>query len=73
MAMLGRPPRESDPIAESAIPASEFAKHVGSYRNGAATLQIAERDGKLFFRSMELRKGEGGWLIMKSADGSVSA
>jgi CubicO group peptidase (beta-lactamase class C family) len=72
MAMLGRPLRENTPVAESAIPASEFAKYVGTYRNGASTLEIVERDGKLFFRNMELRKGEAGWLIMKSADGRTA-
>lgn len=72
MEMLGGPPPESSDVAESAIPASEFAKYVGSYRNGETIMQIVERDGKLFFRSMELRKGEGGWLIVKSADGKTA-
>jgi len=72
MQLLGGPPPESSELAESAIPASEFAKYVGSYRNGETTMQIVERDGKLFFRSMELRKGEGGWLIVKSADGKTA-
>jgi CubicO group peptidase (beta-lactamase class C family) len=72
MAMLGGPPHESSPVVESAIPASEFAKYAGKYRNASTTWEIVERDGKLFFRSMELRKGEGGWLIMKSADGRTA-
>jgi CubicO group peptidase (beta-lactamase class C family) len=57
MAMLAVPHRESA-AEESTIPAKEFAKYVGSYRNGDATTQITERDGKLFYRSMELRQGE---------------
>jgi CubicO group peptidase (beta-lactamase class C family) len=72
MEMLGGPPLESTDRAESAIPASEFAKYVGSYRNGESTMRIEERDGKLFYRSMELRHGEGGWLIMKTADGKTA-
>lgn len=72
MAMLGEPPRERNSVEESIIPASEFAKYKGTYRNGAASMQIIERDGKLYFRSMELRKGDGGWLIMKSADGKTT-
>jgi CubicO group peptidase (beta-lactamase class C family) len=71
MEMLGEPPAGNTDARESAIPASEFAKYAGSYRNGDSRLQIVERDGKLFFRSSELRKGEGGWLIMKSADGKT--
>jgi len=69
MAMLGRPARENTPVTESAIPAGEFAKYVGTYRNGATTTQIVERDGKLFVRATEVWKGEGGWLILKNADG----
>lgn len=71
-AMLGEPRREIVNTQESAIPASEFAKYAGTYRNGAATIQIVESEGKLRYRSMELRKGEGGWLIMKSADGRTA-
>jgi CubicO group peptidase (beta-lactamase class C family) len=70
--MLGGPAPENSDSAESAIPASEFAKYVGSYRNGETTLQIVERDGKLFFQSMEVRKGDGGWLIVKGADGKTA-
>jgi hypothetical protein len=73
MDMLGRPLPESNTVQESVIPASEFAKYKGTYRNGEATIQIAERDGKLFYRSMEVRKGEGGWLIVKNADGRTVA
>jgi hypothetical protein len=72
MAMLGEPPRERINVEESTIPAAEFAKYKGTYRNGAASIQIIERDGKLYYRSMELRKGEGGWLIMKTADGRTA-
>jgi CubicO group peptidase (beta-lactamase class C family) len=43
--MLGGPPLENDDVAESVIPASEFGKYVGSYRNGETTIQIEERDG----------------------------
>jgi len=69
--MLGGPQPEKGNVAETAIPVSEFGKYVGSYRNGDSTIKIDERDGKLFFRSMELRKGEGGWLIAKAADGKT--
>jgi CubicO group peptidase (beta-lactamase class C family) len=78
--MLGGPLPEKDDVAESVIPASEFAMYVGSYRNGETTMQIAERDGKLFFRLTaglmkmdgELRKGEAGRLIVKGADGKTA-
>jgi CubicO group peptidase (beta-lactamase class C family) len=72
MAMLGGAPPENADVAKSALPASEFAKYVGSYRNGETTMQIVERGGKLFFRSMELWEGEGGWLITKTADGKTA-
>lgn len=72
MTMLGEPPREPNSVKESIIPPSEFAKYKGTYRNGAAAMQIIEREGKLYFGSMELRKGEGGWLLMKSADGKTT-
>jgi CubicO group peptidase (beta-lactamase class C family) len=72
MAMLGEPPRERISVEESIIPASEFEKYKGTYRNGGASIQIVERDGKLYVRSTELRKVEGGWLIMKSADGRTA-
>jgi CubicO group peptidase (beta-lactamase class C family) len=79
MEMLGGPPPPRD-LPESAIPASDFAKYVGSYRNGETTMQIEQRDGKLFFRSSnsssdqaeELRKDEDGWLVFKSADGKTA-
>jgi CubicO group peptidase (beta-lactamase class C family) len=70
-AMLGGSGHESSEEAESMIPASDFAKYVGTYRNGDSRMQIVEREGKLFLRSMELRRGDGGWLIMKSADGKT--
>jgi CubicO group peptidase (beta-lactamase class C family) len=72
MPMLGGPQREAGSLEENAIPASEFSKYTGTYRNGEATMRIVERDGKLFLRLTELRKGEGGWLIMKSADGRTA-
>jgi hypothetical protein len=59
-------------VEEKAIPASEFGRYLGSYRNGDATVQIVTRAGKLFFRSMKLQKGEDGWLVMKSADGRTT-
>jgi CubicO group peptidase (beta-lactamase class C family) len=79
MEMLGGPPPPRD-LPESAIPAGDFAKYVGSYRNGETTMQIEQRDGKLFFRSSdsssdkaeELRKDEDGWLIFKSPDGKTA-
>lgn len=72
MLMLGAPERPPAALAETAIPAGDFWKYIGSYRNGETTSQIVERDGKLFFRSLELRKGEGGWLLMKKEDGSAA-
>jgi CubicO group peptidase (beta-lactamase class C family) len=72
MAMLGGPPPEVSDVAENVIPASDFAKYRGSYRNGEITREIVERDGKLFLGSMEMRKGEGGWLILKGADGKTA-
>jgi CubicO group peptidase (beta-lactamase class C family) len=71
--MLGAPPRDRPVMAESEIPASEFANYAGTYRNGSSSMQIEERDGKLLFRSMELRKGGDGWLIAKNADGRIAA
>jgi CubicO group peptidase (beta-lactamase class C family) len=78
--MLGGSPLENRDVAESVIPASEFAKYVGSYRNGKTIVQIVERDGKLFFRLSagtmkvdgELRKGQAGRLIVKGADGKTA-
>jgi CubicO group peptidase (beta-lactamase class C family) len=72
MDMLGVPRREPVSTEESAIPPTEFAKYKGAYKNGDARSQITERDGKLYFRQMELRKGEGGWLIMKSPEGRTT-
>ena len=72
MAMLGEPLRGGVPVEEKAIPASAFGRYLGSYRNGDAAVQIVTRAGKLFFRSMELQKGEGGWLVTKSADGRTA-
>jgi CubicO group peptidase (beta-lactamase class C family) len=71
-AMLGEPRRAAVNSEESAIPTSEFAKYEGTYRNGATTIQIVESDGKLCYRSMELRKGEGGWLIVKGTNGRIA-
>ena len=70
MEMLGGPKPESSAV-ETTIQPNEFRKYVGSYRNGETTTQIVDRDGKLFVGPMELRKGEGGWLIAKSADGKA--
>lgn len=72
MAMLGEPLRGGVPIKESAIPSTEFGKYLGSYRNGDATVQVVTRAGKLFFRSMELRKSDDGWLVMKTPDGKTA-
>jgi CubicO group peptidase (beta-lactamase class C family) len=72
MAMLGEPLRGGVPVTESVIPTGEFGKYLGSYRNGESTVQIVTRAGKLFFRQMELRKGDEGWLLMKTADGRTA-
>jgi len=72
MAMLGEPLRGGVPVQEKEIPTSEFGRYLGSYRNGDATVQIVTRAGKLFFRQMELRKGDEGWLVMKTADGRTA-
>jgi CubicO group peptidase (beta-lactamase class C family) len=72
MAMLGEPLRGGVPVEESVIPTGEFGKYLGSYRNGDAQVQIVTRAGKLFFRQMELRKGDEGWLLMKSPDGRTT-
>jgi CubicO group peptidase (beta-lactamase class C family) len=72
MAMLGEPLRGGVPVEEKVIPTGEFGKYLGSYRNGDSTVQIVTRAGKLFFRQMELRKGEEGWLVMKTADGRTA-
>jgi len=72
MDMLAGPLHEINNPHESAIPASEFSKFEGTYRNGETTSQILERDGKLYYRSMELTKGDGGWLIMKGPDGRTT-
>ena len=72
MAMLGEPLRGGVPLADGAIPAGEFGKYLGSYRNGDSTAQIVTRAGKLFFRQVELRKGDEGWLVMKTADGRTA-
>lgn len=72
MAMLGEPLRGGFLVKESAIPTGEFGRYLGSYRNGDATVQIVTRAGKLFFRQMELRKGDEGWLVMKTADGRTA-
>ncbi len=70
MQILGAPQLEThDKMLASAIPPNDFAKYVGSYRNGDNTRKIEEREGKLFLDSKELHKGVGGWLVTKSADG----
>ena len=67
MQMLGAPPLENhDDMPDTAIPPSEFARYIGSYRNGDNVRKIEERDGKLFLDSKELRKGPGGWLVTKT-------
>jgi len=71
--MLGAPPPEShDDMPATVIPPGEFAKYVGTYRNGDNTMQITERDGKLFLDMAELRKGPDNWLISKPAKGKPS-
>lgn len=72
VAMLGEPAHPAAKVEESVIPASEFSKYAGTFRNGNSRIQIVERDGKLFSRTMELRKGEGGWLIMKTPEGRTA-
>jgi CubicO group peptidase (beta-lactamase class C family) len=71
MAMLSVPARENSAQEGTAIPPADFAKYAGSYRNGESTMRILEREGKLIFRQMELRKGDGGWLILKTAEGTT--
>jgi hypothetical protein len=71
MAMLSVPLRENISQDGTAIPLADFAKYAGTYRNGESTVRILERDGKLIFRQMELRKGDGGWLILKTAEGTT--
>ena len=72
MAMLGEPLRGGVPIEETAIPATEFGRYLGSYRNGDATVQIVTRAGKLFFRQAELKKTSDGFLVMKTPDGRTT-
>lgn len=72
MAMLGEPLRGGVPIEETAIPATEFGRYLGSYRNGDATVQIVTRAGKLFFRQAELKKSSDGWLVTKTPDGKTA-
>jgi CubicO group peptidase (beta-lactamase class C family) len=72
MEMLGESRRDEGSGQQDTIPTNEFAKYAGSFRNGDTTVQIVERDGKLFFRSMELRKADGGWLIMRDANGKTA-
>jgi hypothetical protein len=69
VAMLGGPVPEHGETKQIAISASEFAKYIGTYRNGDSKTQITERNGKLFLQSSELMKGDSGWLIVKTADG----
>jgi CubicO group peptidase (beta-lactamase class C family) len=73
LAMLGQPTREPGPSSENAIPSTEFAKYKGTYRNGEATIEISEHDGKLLYKSLELRKTSDGWLVAKSPDGKTAA
>jgi len=70
-AMLGGPPPEKHEMTDSAIPASEFSRYAGMYRNGGNTMKIAERDGALFLDAQELRKGTGNWLVAKPAGGKA--
>jgi CubicO group peptidase (beta-lactamase class C family) len=68
--LLGNPAARNNDIGPgTAIDGSEFSQYVGSYRNGATTLEIIERDGKLMVRGDELQKASDGWLILKSAQG----
>lgn len=71
MAILGHP-SPSDPDIESAIDPADFSKYTGSYRNSAQTVQIVEREGKLYVGTAELRKGSRGWLILKTPDGKIA-
>jgi CubicO group peptidase (beta-lactamase class C family) len=72
MRMLGSAGASEDVGAGPAIAQAEFAKYVGTYRNGASTLAIVERDGKLWMRGMELQRASDGWLVLKNAQGRAS-
>jgi CubicO group peptidase (beta-lactamase class C family) len=48
------------------IPPAYFAKLPGVYRNGATTLEIIEKDGKLLFRGEEFMMGDDGWINFRN-------
>ena len=69
MRALGNPVAARDDDTGTAIDRSEFPKYIGLYRNGSATTEIVERDGKLLLRGAELTKASDGWLVFRSPQG----
>jgi len=59
---LGVPDRRH--WAGEPIPAAEFAKYLGVYRNGASRQEIVARDGKLWLDGGELGRTWEGWLVL---------
>ena len=72
MRMLGGP-EPADPETASAKPIdrADFAKYIGTYRNGASTRQIAECGGKLCLEGTELRITSDGWLTLTGKQGRL--
>ncbi len=53
--------------ATSPIPASDFKKYVGDYRNGDAVTHVTVKDGKLWVGKLEARIDKDGWLVVPNA------
>jgi CubicO group peptidase (beta-lactamase class C family) len=53
------------------IEAADFAKYIGTYRNGATRHQIVEKDGKLRLGGKELKKTADGFLVQEGGPGRI--
>jgi len=73
---LGDPdPRTHESNEGAAISRSEFAEYTGTYRNGATTIKILERDGRLLFKgsigTLQMTRDSEGWLLLKDDHGQL--
>lgn len=58
--------------ADAAVNARDFSSYTGSYRNGAQSIRIAARNGKLSVDQAEVRLAGNGSLALRSADGKTT-
>ncbi len=69
--MLGAPSGKKEDSTVSVIPAQDFSKYTGTYRNGSNTLQIVEQGGKLLLGGAEIRRVPDGWLVSQNPDSNT--